>query len=68
LEGTVDLGKERERLSKELAGVQSQIQRLEKLLAGEFASRAPAAVVDKERERLAGYRETEAKLRSQLGR
>jgi valyl-tRNA synthetase len=66
LEGMVNLDHERERLSKELAGVQSQIQRLEKLLGGDFASRAPAAVVEREREKLEGYRQTEAKLASQL--
>jgi valyl-tRNA synthetase len=67
LEGTVNLDKERERLSGELAGVRAQIQRLESLLAGDFASKAPAAVVDKEREKLAAYKETATKLRSQLG-
>ena len=57
---------ERARLSKELADTQSQIERLEKLLAGDFAGKAPAAVVAKEREKLAAYKETAEKLKAQL--
>ena len=50
----------------ELTATQAQIARLENLLAGDFASKAPAAVVQKEREKLAAYRQTAEKLRSQL--
>ena len=64
--GMVDLEAERARLSKELADTQSQIERLEKLLAGDFAGKAPAPVVAKEREKLAAYKETAEKLRTQL--
>ncbi len=66
LSGMVDLEAERARLSKELADTQSQIDRLDKLLAGDFAKKAPAPVVTKEREKLAGYRETAEKLKEQL--
>jgi valyl-tRNA synthetase len=66
LAGTHDAGGRRKR-EKQLAEASSQIQRLESLLAGDFASRAPAAVVEKEREKLAAYKETATKLRSQLG-
>ena len=45
-------------LQKEQAETDVQIARLEKLLASDFANKAPAAVVLKERERLAAYRET----------
>ncbi|MDP2974792.1 MAG: hypothetical protein Q8N45_01135, partial [Anaerolineales bacterium] len=66
LAGLVDLNEERARLEKELAGIQAQIERLEKLLAGDFSSKAPAAVVQKEREKLAAYKETAEKLNAQL--
>ena len=66
LAGVVDESAERERLSKELAEAESQMARLEKLLSSDFANKAPAAVVQKERERLAGFKETAEKLKSQL--
>jgi valyl-tRNA synthetase len=66
LSGMVDLDEERGRLQKELAGTQSQIERLEKLLASGFADKAPAPVVQKEREKLASFQETAAKLKAQL--
>jgi len=66
LDAAVDTGQERARVERELAEIQVQIDRLEKLLASDFAARAPAHVVGKEREKLAGYRETQAKLRRQL--
>jgi valyl-tRNA synthetase len=56
------------RRTRELADAEAQITRLEKLLAGDFAAKAPQAVVAKERERLAGFKETAGKLRSQLGK
>lgn len=66
LSGMVDLDEQRTRLEKDLAQAQSQIERLESLLAGPFAEKAPEAVVQKEREKLAGYKETESKIRQQL--
>jgi len=66
LAGMVDESAERERLAKELAEAESHIARLEKLLSSDFAGKAPAAVVAKEREKLAGYKETAEKLKSQL--
>ncbi len=66
LSGMVDLDAERARLSKELAEAQSQINRLEKLLGSDFANKAPAPVVAKEREKLAAYKETAEKLQAQL--
>jgi len=66
LAGMVDTGEERTRLEKDLAETQAQIERLEKLLGGSFAEKAPAAVVQKEREKLEGYREMARKLRAQI--
>ena len=66
LSGMVDLDEERNRLQKELAESQVQIDRLEKLLGSDFANKAPALVVQKERERLAAFEETAAKLKTQL--
>jgi valyl-tRNA synthetase len=54
------------RLQKELEETQAQIERLESLLASPFAQRAPAAVVEKERQKLSAYQDTAAKLRNQL--
>jgi len=47
--------------------VNSQVERLEKLLASDFAKKAPAAVVDKERAKLKEYIETRDKLSVQIG-
>ncbi|MCP4138794.1 MAG: valine--tRNA ligase [Chloroflexi bacterium] len=66
LEGMVDLAKERERLESELKDAESHILRLEKMLNSPFAKKAPPAVVDKEREKLAGYKETAEKIKAQL--
>jgi valyl-tRNA synthetase len=66
LAGLVDTSEEQARLSRELAELEGQIARLEKLLSGSFAEKAPAPVVQKERDKLAGYQETAQKLRAQL--
>lgn len=58
---------ERTRLEKELRETKLHIERLEKLLSSDFANKAPAALVQKEREKLAGYKETAEKIRAQLG-
>ncbi len=68
LAGMVDLSAERARLEKEDAELTQQIERLTILLDGPFAKKAPAAVVDKEREKLtvlqAGQREIRERLES----
>lgn len=66
LAGLVDLKEERTRLQADLEETQSQITRLENLLASEFSKKAPDAVVQKERDRLEAYRDTARKLRAQL--
>jgi len=55
-----------ERLEKELAEAESHIVRLEKLLASPFAQKAPANVIEAEREKLAGYTSSAEKLRNRL--
>ena len=62
----VDKEAERERLEKELAETTGQIERLRGLLSSPFAQKAPPAVVEKERQKLATYEETAAKLKEQL--
>jgi valyl-tRNA synthetase len=66
LAGMVDLAEEKARLEKELKEAQSHIERLEKLLGGDFANKAPAALVQKERDKLIGYKETAEKIGAQL--
>ena len=66
LAGTVDLATDKPRLEKELKEAQSHIERLEKLLSGDFANKAPAALVQKEREKLDGYKDTAEKIKAQL--
>ncbi len=62
----IDSAAEGARLQKELADTESQIQRLETLLGSPFAQKAPAAVVEKERQKLAAYQDTAGKLREQI--
>jgi valyl-tRNA synthetase len=58
---------DKENLQKELAVVTSHIQRLESLLGSDFANKAPATVVDRERVKLAEFKESYEKLKAQLG-
>ena len=66
LSGMVDLEAEKVRIQNELVEVQKQIERLETLLDSPFAQKAPAKVVDVEREKLRTFFLTAEKLRSQL--
>ena len=66
LAGMVDIAEEKTRLEKELKDAESHIERLEKLLAGDFANKAPAALVQKERDKLTAYKETAQKIKTQL--
>ncbi len=66
LEGVIDAAAERERLTKELAELERVIAKSQGLLGSDFAKRAPAAVVDKERARLAEAEAGRAKLVAQL--
>jgi valyl-tRNA synthetase len=65
----VDPAKERERLSKEVARLQGEVTKANAQLAKpSFVERAPAAVVQQMRERLAGFEATLAKVSAQLER
>jgi valyl-tRNA synthetase len=63
----VDPAEERARLGRELAEAESHIERLEALLSSDFANKAPAALVQKERDKLAVYKDSAEKIRAQLG-
>jgi valyl-tRNA synthetase len=65
----IDPAAEKERIAKELARVVGEIEKAEKKLATEsFVSRAPAAVVAQERERLAGFLALREQLLAQTAR
>jgi len=67
LAGMVDLAKEQQRLNAEVEEVTTGIAGSEKLLANEdFLAKAPAQVVERERNKLAGYRQRQAKLQERL--
>jgi valyl-tRNA synthetase len=64
LAGMLDIGKELERLDKEIAQANAEIARLQSRLANEsFVSRAKPEIVEKEREKLAIQKERISKLR-----
>ena len=65
----IDVAAEKERVAKEITRIEGEVVKAEKKLATpSFVERAPAAVVAQERERLAGFVELLAKLRTQLTR
>ena len=66
LHDQIDSEAEKARLTAELNEIRGQVERLEKLLASPFAEKAPAAVVEKERARLAQFKETAASLEAQI--
>ncbi len=67
LAGLVDLDAERERLDKELAELNQYIGRIEKQLANEnFVNRAPAEVVQRERDKLSELQAEQAALQERL--
>jgi valyl-tRNA synthetase len=66
LEEVINKEEERQRLEAELKEVLGQVERLQTLLGSSFAERAPAAVVEKEKQKLAAFQDTAAKLKQQL--
>ncbi|MCJ7551379.1 MAG: hypothetical protein MUQ30_17045, partial [Anaerolineae bacterium] len=68
LAGMVDLAAERARLEKELANLTQRIAGSEKRLAGPFAERAPADVVQRERDKLADMKVEAEQVAEQIVR
>ncbi|MBR2466837.1 MAG: valine--tRNA ligase [Clostridia bacterium] len=65
----IDFEKERARLTAEAKKNDSEIERIEKKLANEgFVSKAPAAVIEGERAKLAKYLETRESLKAALAK
>jgi valyl-tRNA synthetase len=69
MESMVDLAAERARLGKEIAESEADVARLETRLSDKaFLSKAPTAVVDRERDRLAERKDRLERLRQELER
>ncbi len=66
LAGLVDRAKEQARLEKEATELEAQIARLNSLLAGPFAERAPAHLVQQERDKLARLQASLAEIHNRL--
>ncbi len=63
LEGVVDIERERERITMELARLEGLLEATEKKLANrEFTERAPAEVVDREREKAVSFTQRRERL------
>jgi valyl-tRNA synthetase len=68
MESMIDLAAEQERIKKEIEQLEPDIARLEARLKDEaFLNKAPAAVVTKEKERLAERKDRLARLNQQIG-
>ena len=66
---TIDVAAETQRLSKEIARLEGEISRADAKLGNEaFVARAPAAVVEQERARVADFKQSVSRLRAQLER
>ena len=69
LQVQIDLGAEQVRLAKEIARLQGEIGKAEaKLGNASFVARAPAAVVEQERARMADFRQALSRLQDQQTR
>ena len=63
----VDIAVEIERLEKELKTVNSEIKRAERMLANEgFVAKAPAKLIENEKEKLTNYTEKAEKIKEQI--
>ena len=69
LSEVVDLDKERARLAEQMKKNDAEIERIEKKLSNEgFVSKAPAAVIEGERAKLAKYLETKEALKAAIAK
>jgi len=69
LAGTVDLEKERARLSREAARIEDDLEKIERKLANpQFIAKAKAEVVDEQREREAELQEALSRVRTAIDR
>ncbi len=68
LAGLVDLAAEQARLRKALQNVEQRIATAEQRLAGPFAQKAPAAIVQRERDKVTALRLEAEQLREQIAR
>jgi valyl-tRNA synthetase len=67
MESMLDLEAERQRLQKEIAQAQTEIARLETRLSDQsFLTRAPAEVIEKERQKLHTASDKLARLNQQI--
>jgi valyl-tRNA synthetase len=65
----VDVGAEKARLSKEIARLEGEIARANGKLSNEaFVAKAPPAVIEQERKRIAEFGDAVAKLTVQIGK
>jgi valyl-tRNA synthetase len=69
MESMVDLDAEKKRLEKEIAGSEAEAERVGKMLQDEkFLTRAPAAVVDKERSKHEALLDKIERLKQQIAK
>ncbi len=63
----VDMEKEIARVEKEIAAMEAEVKRSERMLTNKgFLAKAPAEVVQNEREKETGYRDKLARLKERL--
>ena len=68
LKGLIDFEAERKRLAKELGKTEKEITKVEsKLNNPSFAERAPAEVLDEQRQRLAGWQAKRGQINEAIG-
>ncbi len=67
MESMVNLEAERKRLQKEIEQTQAEVARLEAMLKDKaFLTKAPSAIVDKERDKLEVVKDKLARLKKQI--